>query len=527
MKKVLCLLLALLIVVPLATACGGDDTDTSKTESTASSDTSKTQSTTPSQDDGDDSVLTYYKRTELPVVDMDGREFYIIQRWFGYGKPTIDFTGEVLYTADSNGELSSVNKKKQEIITDVQTKYNCTITGELFCEGEPLAAALRTKIEEDITSGTYKYDFFFETYYYYNAFVTNNYLADFYSEELKYIELTDSCWDQNGVKELSIAGSLYYALGDINTYDNDGTFVVLFNKTMYEELGKGNPDDLYQMVKDGEWTFDKLVELTKDVTTESDGVDGLSEKDTWGFGSETHNLYLHVLAAGEKIVSKDKNDIPKLTMTTKTTYDALQKAVEFYTSGTVLVADNGSFDGKYADIYEGTVTNAFLEGRELFYMCGLLHVPYFRNMDEGTEFGILPVPKYSEEQDRYYSGVQVHTMSVLMIPYTPNVDENLGIIIQALAHASEDTLTPEYYEKQLKYRDTRDDGAAEMLDIIFEQRVFDLGTAMGKAWGECVELYTVLDTNIESRFKAQVDTITANIEDTVEKIQKNQKENAA
>jgi hypothetical protein len=106
-----------------------------------------------------------------------------------------------------------------------------------------------------------------------------------------------------------------------------------------------------------------------------------------------------------------------------------------------------------------------------------------------------------------------------MIPATPNPDDDLGSVIQGLAELSEEWLTPEYYEKQLKFRDFKDEESAEMLDIIFNNRHFDLGVVFGNSWGKVDELYQELDTNIESRFKQKEGTIKILIESTMEDIQ--------
>ena len=51
-----------------------------------------------------------------------------------------------------------------------------------------------------------------------------------------------------------------------------------------------------------------------------------------------------------------------------------------------------------------------------------------------------------------------------------------------------------------------------MLDIIFSTRSFDVGAAYG--WG--LSLYTKLDTDFESRFDAELDSIKMTMEETVE-----------
>ena len=127
---------------------------------------------------------------------------------------------------------------------------------------------------------------------------------------------------------------------------------------------------------------------------------------------------------------------------------------------------------------------------------------------------------FSESQDNYCSATSVHTSSALMIPNTIKADDDLGIIIQALAELSEEQLTPEYYDKQLKFRDFKDVQSADMLDIVFQNRHYDLGAVFGDSWNSVDTLYAVMDTNIISRFEKIEDTVSALINKTVEDINK-------
>ena len=518
MKKILSILLLVCLVVCCFASCGNDDEsskdNSSKTESSADASNDTSSDTSDEVDPGED--IAY---ADIEKRDLNKREIYITERWFGYGKNTIDFTGEVLYKEDENGSLTNVNQAKKDIIEQIQKDYNCTITGEIFGEGATnIVGDLKTLIDTDISAGTGKYDFFFESYYYYTSFISDGKLLNL--KDLTTLNLKSSCWDQNAVDELTICDALYFALGDINTYDNDGTVTMLFNKELYETLGYGDPKDLYKLVKDREWTFDKLVELSTDFETLDHSQNGVRDEfDQWFMGSETSNLYIHVVAAGEGICAKDKNDVPQLTMSTEMAINALTDAVNFYTGGQVLVANLPEYYEKYpgnGECYEKTVTNSFLEGRELFYMTTLIHIPYFRQMED--EFGILPVPMYSESQDDYCSAMSVHTSSVLMIPAGPKADEDLGLVIQALAELSEEKLTPEYYEKQLKFRDFKDEDSAAMLDIIFDNRHYDLGAIFGQSWNNADSLYGTLDTNIKSRFEEKEELIKSLIESTVDDI---------
>ncbi len=519
MKKYLCLLMALLMVVACFAACGGsgdDKKDDSSSGTNASTDASGESGTESGVETG-----TYHEQL-APATDMGGRTFNIMQRWFGYGKETIDFQGEVIWDeTEETGKMTNINLAKKKVKEAVETSYNCTITGEMSTE---TVADIRTLIQDDLLSGAPTIDFCFESYYYYYSFVENGYLQDLNSLG---VDFSKPWWDQDAVADLSVGGKLYYALGDINTYDNDGTFVVLFNKTLYEEkFGDGTYTELYELAKEGKWTFDVFEEKIKGFGSDN-GDNVRDEFDTYGLLTETSNLYLHVVAAGEKAIDKDANDQPIFTFDNERVYNVNSDAVDLYTNtNDVLVADLEVYTSKYPapmDVYSETVVKAFKEGRGLFYMTSLIHLPYFRDMED--DFGILPVPKYDESQERYYHTMGEQTLSCVFVPTTSlSAGENgkqIGIILDALGAYSKSYLTPEYYENQLKRGDASDRDSAAMLDTIFESRTFDLGSVFAAAWNSPTGMAKNLDKNLKSRIDGNKDIILFAIEDSMAKINGN------
>ncbi len=510
MKKILCALLALVIVSACFAACN-NDTTTDESSGTNINGTVGNNS-------GDAAPDTVWHEQLPAAEDMDGRVFNILQRWFGYGKPSIDFQGEVIWEDSEDGTMTNINAAKKKVVDAIQKDYNCTITGEMSTD---TPADIRTALNEDILGGTAEYDFCFETYYYYHSFISDGLLVDLNDLD---IDFSKAWWDQNAVEDLSICGELYYALGDINTYDNDGTIVLLFNKSLYEENGK-DPQDLYDMAKNGTWTWEafeqEIVGFGYDVN--ADGT--RDEFDVYGLLTETACLYNHFLASGNKIVGKNAADEPVFDLATGAGYSSVTDAVELYTNANdVLLTDLPQYLDKYGgtgDQFYEPVCNAFKEGRGLFFMCALMHLPYFRNMDD--DFGFLPIPKYNAADDRYYHNMGAHTSSVLFVPKGANSEgeagRQMGVIIDALAAYSKDYLTPEYYEKQLKRSDAQDPDSAEVLDIVFGSRVYDLGQVFGSKWST-TSLIEVLDTNIASRVEGQKDLIDMNIANTVDAVKK-------
>lgn len=491
MKKFLICLLALVLLVPLLVACNGDE--------------KQEQSGNESQVKGEYVPVT-------PVKDMGGKVFNVLCHDWGYDSTSIlGYTGEIMYDEENP---SSVDDAKKWVVDYVEATYNCEISGEKTAI-EPVPETIKQQVlagNED-----FEYDICFTGISSTAPLAIEGVIEDL--RTISTIDLTKPWWDQNAVADLSIGGKVFFTCGAINTYDDQGTWCMLFNKNLKSTLNI--EEDFYQLVRDNKWTFDKFVEICTEsnATFDSDGDNDIDELDNWAFGTETYNVYVHVVAAGEKITKKDNNDLPYLTLTrqTEATYTVIQDTLDFYNNNNLVMIANGPIYGTKFPLkcWEETVHKAFIEGRELFYMCGLIHAASFRVMED--EFGILPIPKYYEHQDRYYHTVSQGNASCMCVPVGLSDTEDVGLIISAIAEMSLQKVTPAYYDVQLKYRDSHDDESGEMLDIIFASRTFDLGAAFN--WGSLLTQYVSLDANVASRFESSLTAAQTKMDEMIEYIQ--------
>ena len=493
MKRLHAHLLPLLLALTLLLlcACAGD-----------AGDASSAPSNTPSEN-----TVSSSGDIAPEVVNLQGREINVLCWHFGLNANSIlSYTGEIIYSEEENA--SAVDVAKKAVIDYVESKYNCKIDGVLE-GGVPTDDAVGTIVTNMVTSGTYDYDIVFHSNGNMARLGQSGVLTDL--KTVSTINLGNSWWDQNAVKQLSIANKLFYVNGDINTYDDLGTWCVIFNKTLKTKLGID--EDFYETVRKGEWTLDHVIELCKGVTAEKNGDGVLNEYDQWAFGTETYNVFVQVLGGGLHVAEKDDKDLPYISAAQhpEQLYTALEKITNFYQSGEVMVADGGKYS-QYDNPWEATVHKAFVEGRELFYMCGLINLAGFRNMED--DIGVLPIPKTFADQQDYYHTVSVTNSSYMGIPKgVPDV-ENLGLVIEALAMKSQELVTPEFYDLQLKYRDLRDDESSEVLDLLFATRSFDLGPAYN--WGGLMAAYTTIDSNYASRFDSLLGAAEIAIEVTIE-----------
>ena len=137
-----------------------------------------------------------------------------------------------------------------------------------------------------------------------------------------------------------------------------------------------------------------------------------------------------------------------------------------------------------------------------------------------ADFGILPIPKGSEEQPNYRSTVNYYVSCSIAVPLCTPDPEAAGMFLEALSCVSRYKLQPAYYEVTLTGKYPRDVESTDMLDIIFANRDYDIGM-FGNVGGMTDKLKTMLiddNRNFASAFKAYDKIATKEIEKLAKQI---------
>jgi hypothetical protein len=113
-------------------------------------------------------------------------------------------------------------------------------------------------------------------------------------------------------------------------------------------------------------------------------------------------------------------------------------------------------------------------------------------MTDGN-YGVLPVPKYDKAQEFYRTWTHDSGSAFSVTSAVPEKDaEVIGQIMSAYAILSHQKLKPAYYDTMLKSRGVQDAESAEILDLIFQNRVYDL------AFYFDLGFYDVFKTNVNN-----------------------------
>lgn len=288
--------------------------------------------------------------------------------------------------------------------------------------------------------------------------------------QIENLDLTKIYWDQGLYEGLSIDNKLFYITGDISTKANAGTFLMMFNKKLASDY---DLEDLYQVVRDGKWTLDYLNSIIKEHGYVDDGNAKVDVYDKFGMGIQIEAYLAFFFGAGGRMVLKDADQMPYLDLNTEKNISIIDKIYDLtQLDNKTIDAHDHLTEPPYSSGEGFASTVAFKENRCLFYLSNAANILGLREMD--ADFGVLPTPKLDESQKDYYSYVY-HGAALYVIPVMNKNTAFTGFALEALASESYKRVTPAYYEQTLKRKSQRDSDSMDMLDIVFRNRLWDLG----------------------------------------------------
>ncbi|MBO4422015.1 MAG: hypothetical protein J5879_01145 [Clostridia bacterium] len=288
--------------------------------------------------------------------------------------------------------------------------------------------------------------------------------------QIENLDLSKKYWDQGLFEGLSIDGKLFYITGDISTKANAGTFLMMFNKKLANDY---DLEDLYEVVRKGDWTLDYLNGIIKEHGYEDDGNSKVDVYDKFGMGIQIEAYLAFYFGAGGRMVLKDNDQMPYLALNTEKNISIIDKIYDLTQLDNKTIDAHDHLNEPPYSTNEGFAsTVAFKENRCLFYLSNAANILGLREMD--ADFGVLPTPKYDKSQEDYYSYVY-HGAALYVIPVMNKRTAFTGFALEALAAESYKRVTPAYYEQTLKRKSQRDSDSWDMLDIVFRNRLWDLG----------------------------------------------------
>ncbi len=449
MKKtrLLCTLLAFLMLLGSLVACATGEDDPSGTTAAADTVVTEPESETAITDDLPDDL------------DYNEDEVVIISRY---------------REGWSSGEIA-VEKLNSDLVNDavfernrfVEDRLNVKITSIEEHNDDPNVVV--NKVATAVKGGSHEYDMMAAACY----TALNESLSGTFRDlrQTDYLDFEKPWWSQGYNEVVEYQGAQYAVTGSMLLSMYRFSFVTVFNKDLFIDA---SVPFLYEDVKNGSWTLDRQIELVPVFHRDNGNGEQDEEGDIYGLVS---NSYISVdpywSACMVNILEKNGDGEYEMTFDSGKLHGVAEKVLRLFyeTDDAAYIYPPASLDSEqvfirdmFANGYAAMATVRLLE----------LESGVVRNMVD--KFGVVPMPKYDTAQADYRT-LMHDQFTVMTIPTTIQDDRlhEMSAVLEALGSISYTTVKPAYYETTLRTKIAQDLESAEMLDLVIDRIYIDAG----------------------------------------------------
>ncbi|MDD4773422.1 MAG: hypothetical protein PHZ09_07430, partial [Eubacteriales bacterium] len=406
MKKIYAILILSALLVSAAASCAQSIPD------------SGVQSEQPVQT-GDvaaisDTVL--FAADDLPDnLDFDGKEITIMYREeeireFINTEQTGDVVDDAVYESNRN-----VEERLNILLTAFAMRGNATDDRTAFVN----------HVTSTVQAGDDAFQIVGALTYNMPAFIQNGVVMNML--DLPYADFDKPWWVQDLVRYGTLGGRLYLASGDISLSLIKKTLCLYFNINLAGSLGLDSP---YDLVNSGAWTRENMDTAAKSVYMDLNGDGQVNTDDCYGYAVYDRNhLNMYIGAYDLEVTANDENGYPTIVFGGDKTAAAVEYLCGLFADYPGIAINKLSDAGNDLSMHQA-LRKMFTEGRLLFVSAEFNNAEFYRDMKD--EYGILPAPKWDENQAGYYT-VARNVYSSFAVPVTCSDPDLTGAVLEALA----------------------------------------------------------------------------------------------
>lgn len=492
--KLTALLLALLMLLPLA-ACGTPD-DT-------------TETTLPSNSNVEEDTVDPNYVCDLPEeLDYNGEEVNLL---------VVMKSGRDDELISENLGNGSISDAVYERNVKVETELGIKLSFVDYVDDTTAQSAINTAVK----GGDRTLDIFvIGTYCGITPAVSGCYLN---LANMEYIDLSKHYWSQdyNEMMTLTADRKQFLATSPAAISLFRLTYLTIFNRDLFNDR---KIPDLYETVHNGEWTLEYQLSLIEDTWVDSDGDGKTSKDDFFGFISGTCiSADAYCVASNIHLVTCDEDGY--LTFNT----NKQEQLIDMAEKVNALYNNQGtySFQGQpQDDIGLHYIIEKFSKQQGLMATTQFLSIETYIDELSAFNYGIVPMPKLTKDQADYQTYVQdqVSSFGISAAIGDENRQSMLSAVMEAIAYHSNQIVRPAYYDSALSLRFMNDPQSRDILNTMFETIAFDYtyATGIGDVRGA---MRTLLPSKkmpaIASRFKSWEKLINKQLEkenDAIDKL---------
>ena len=442
MKKLLCMLLASLTLLSSAavfTGCG-ETTDDPDIQQTYSIDTN-TESNTGEVDD------------RFADIDYQDREFRIYTSAFEYGN-----------MVSSNALIEGSGEMGGGLVSDAVFTRNITVEEMLgvklvFFQSKFGWGSIAPDIRKYTQAGDDEFDLVINDIYDYAELVIEGHFRNTLDENCVF-DFNRSYWYKDYMDDLRLVDGYQHILaGDFFIDILRTANLLLVNKDLYRDYYRTSADELYDVVSNYEWTYDRLTSIITDMYIDRD-LDGTKTPgDQFGFA---HNGYWGavvplVCSGTNNFITRDEDGVPTLTIHEGDRANQITAAMT-----KLLNNENTSLD------HGGGPLSVFVEGNALVaggISLGSLESASLRSME--SDAAVLPNPMLFASDRKYTTSTgDITEMGAILT--TSKDMAFISTVVEVLNRETANILIPKYYKESLQVQCVDDEKASAMIDIIHD-----------------------------------------------------------
>jgi len=501
MKKIFALILVLLMLVPFVASCKKDNSDDGSTNTNTNTNTAtnpgntnggntntNTNTATNPGSGNTNTGTNTDTNTDVPPVtnpnvqanidaikgSFEGQTINILASGLFSGSAGTDGANapwgqaELVVKAKGNkyneggGFGMEINNAVLDRQAEVESTYGVTLNW-IECGGYSMQTRLRTAAQNKELGGEVIH-LALPRVLEAQAIVLDEAVYNIHGSE--YIDFGASYYNQEALDSYTLSDRTFFLAGDISFLDEQTAFVVFYNNQIAS--GLESFPDLYEKALNGTWMIDELFSLSSAVSENTDGIDGYSDNDTYGFG--TNGLSAFYQYFGVYQVSK------KLTADGEQYYLSVQDARVSTIINKMLYTQQHedyirtNWTGGY-----GALQAAFTDNRLLFYHEVIQKLDYLSE-DPDLQVGLLPFPKLNSDQTRYYVPSASQT-TLICVPRATDDRDMSEAFIEILSSSASEHIMPAYMtmiENKL-YFDFAEKSMQVLEQEIFSNLMYDQG----------------------------------------------------
>ena len=416
-------------------------------------------------------------------VNYNGREFRI------YTSTNISTMGK----GNSNFLIEGTGETDGSLVNDAVLERNIQVEELLgveleFTQIDLAYNAVAADIRRFTTSGTDEYDLVINDIYAYAELLIEGNFRNVLDEDCVF-DFERPYWYKDYMDDLRLMDGYQYVLaGDYFIDILRDAHLLLLNKQIYLDHYNRKADELYDVVTNFEWTYEKMNEIISDMyvdknlngTKDKGDQFGFMEPEFWG-GSIPFSV-----SGNPTFISRDEDGYPTVVLHEGDRANQLANAM-----GTLFNNDSASV----ALTTDADLLTAFTQDECLivgYQRLGSLENAILRQME--GDAAVLPYPMLFASDKKYTTSAHDTTEMGAILATSTDL-AFISTVVEVLNRETAKILIPVYYKECLQVQCVDDEKAAAIIDIIHDN--FDnsfilaynlpLGSVMLQSFSEAMQ----------------------------------------